>query len=90
MESTDRPAELLVSNAVLVAWAEWADSTTFTEGGYTAIEVDAFREGIRDTFLGATRSPVRSDDVRGRQFSSADGDGYNETRVDAFLSFGSG
>jgi len=25
-------------------------------------------------FLGATRSPVRSDDVRGRQFSSADGD----------------
>jgi DivIVA domain-containing protein len=85
MESTDRPAELLVSNAVLVAWAEWADSTTFTYGGYTAEEVDAFREEIRDTFLGATRSPVRSDDVRGRQFSSTDGDDHNKTQVDAFL-----
>ena len=30
MESTDRPAGPLVSNAVLVAWAEWADSTTFS------------------------------------------------------------
>ena len=85
IESTDRPAELLVSNAVLVAWAEWADSTTFTAGGYTRQEVDAFREEIRDTFLGATRSPVRADDVRDRQFSSTDGDGYNKTQVDAFL-----
>lgn len=85
MESTDRPAEPLVSDAVLVAWAEWADSTTFTAGGYTSEEVDAFREEIRDTFLGATRSPVRSDDVRGMQFSSTDGDGHNKTQVDAFL-----
>ena len=85
MESTDRPAELLVSNAVLVAWAEWADSTTFTAGGYRRQEVDALLEEIRDTFLGATRSPVRSDEVRGRQFSSTDGDGHNKTQVDAFL-----
>ena len=33
-------------------------------------EVDAFREKIRDTFLGATRSPVKADDVRGTQFST--------------------
>ena len=62
MESADRPAgPLMVSGATLVAWAEWADSATFTkpkEGhGYTPDEVDAFLEDIRDTFLGATRSP---------------------------------
>ena len=33
MESTDRPAGSLVSDALLVAWAEWADSTTFSNGG---------------------------------------------------------
>ena len=76
MESTDRPAGPLVSGAILAAWAEWADSATFPKPrmghghGYTPEEVDAFREEIRDTFLGATRSPVRSGDVRGRQFSS--------------------
>ena len=31
MESTDRPAGPLVSGALLVAWAEWADSTTFSK-----------------------------------------------------------
>jgi DivIVA domain-containing protein len=87
MESTDRPAELLVSGALLVAWAEWADSTTFeTAGFYDAANVDAFREKIRDTFLGATRSPVRADKVRGKQFpSSGDNPGYDKTQVDAFL-----
>jgi DivIVA domain-containing protein len=66
MKSTDRPAgPFLISGATLVAWAEWADSTTFskpswTRRGYKPIEVDAFREEIRDTFLGATRSPVKS------------------------------
>ena len=90
MESTDRPAGPLVSGAILVGWAEWADSTTFSNPGwrrgYTPIEVDAFREEIRDTFLGATRSPVRSDDVRGKQFSSTDDDpGYDKKQVDAFL-----
>ena len=74
MESTDRPAGPLVSDALLVAWAEWADSTTFSKAswrrGYLPIEVDAFREKIRDTFLGARRSPVKSDKVRGKQFSS--------------------
>ena len=72
MESTDRPAGPLVSGAILVAWAEWADSTTFSDRmrrGYKPMKVDAFREEIRDTFLGATRSPVRADKVRGKQFS---------------------
>jgi DivIVA domain-containing protein len=91
MESTDRPAGPLVSGALLVAWAEWADSTTFPKPswghGYTPTEVDVFREEIRDTFLGATRSPVKSDDVRGRQFSSTEnsGDGYDKKQVAAFL-----
>ena len=49
-----------------------------------ADEVDAFREEIRDTFLGATRSPVRADDVRDREFSSTEGGGYHGTQVDAF------
>ena len=55
MESTGRPAGPLVSGAILAGWAEWADSTTFKTGGsYDAAKVDAFREQIRDTFLGAT------------------------------------
>ena len=89
MESTDRPDGPLVSGAILVAWAEWADSTTFSPTGgrgYSSIEVDAFREEIRDTFLGATRSPVKSDDVRGKQFSSTNDDPrYDEKQVAAFL-----
>jgi DivIVA domain-containing protein len=88
MESTDRPAGPLVSGALLAGWAEWADSTTFSKPswrqGYVWIEVDAFREEIRDTFLGATRSPVKSDDVRGTQFPSTD-DGYDKKQVAAFL-----
>jgi DivIVA domain-containing protein len=92
MESTDRPAGPLVSGALLGGWAEWADSTKFSKPswrrrGYEPILVDAFREEIRDTFLGATRSPVKSDDVRGTQFSSTDipHEGYHKKQVDAFL-----
>ncbi len=90
MESTDRPAGPLVSDALLVAWAEWADSTTFSKPiwrhGYSSIKVDAFREKIRDTFLGARRSPLKSDKVRGKQFSSTDdGPRYDKKQVAAFL-----
>ena len=90
MESTDKPAGPLVSGVLLVGWAEWADSTTFSEPswrrGYGSIEVDAFREEIRDTFLGATRSAVRADNVRGTQFPSTnDRPGYDKKQVDAFL-----
>jgi DivIVA domain-containing protein len=90
MESTDRPAGPLVSDALLVAWAEWADSTPFSNpsggNGYWSIEVEAFREEIRDTFLGATRSPVKSDDVRGKQLpSGSEGPRYDEKQVAAFL-----
>jgi DivIVA domain-containing protein len=90
MESTDRPAGPMVSDALLVAWAEWADSTTFSErswtSGYEATKVDAFRKKIRDTFLGARRSPVRADRVRGKQFSSTnEGPRYDKKQVDAFL-----
>jgi DivIVA domain-containing protein len=87
MESKDRPAGPLVSGALLVAWAEWADSTTFeTAGSYGAAKVDAFREKIRDTFLGVRQPPVRADKVRGKQFPSTnEGPSYNKTQADAFL-----
>ena len=87
MESTDRPAGPLVSGALLVAWAEWADSTTFeTAGSYDAAKVDAFREKIRDTFLGVRQPPVRAGNVRGKQFPSTnDGPNYDKKQVDAFL-----
>jgi DivIVA domain-containing protein len=90
MESTDRPDGPLVSGALLVAWAEWADSTTFSNPrwrrGYEPIQVYAILGAIRDTFLGATRSPVKSDDVRGTQFSSTyDDPRYDKKQVAAFL-----
>jgi DivIVA domain-containing protein len=87
MESADRPVGPLVSGAILAGWADWADSTKFSAGGYTATEVDAFQEAVRDTFLGKSQPPVTADDVRGRQFPSA-GEGtagYDKTQVDAFL-----
>jgi DivIVA domain-containing protein len=92
MESTDRPEGPLVSDAVRVAWAHWADSTTFSKrswrDGYEATEVDPFREAIRDTFLGVSQQPVRAHDVRGKNFAlTADSphDGYDPKQVDAFL-----
>ena len=87
MESTDRPEGPLVSGSLLVAWAEWADSTTFeTAGSYDAAKVDAFREKIRDTFLGVRQPPVRADKVRGKQFPSTnEGPSYKKKQVAAFL-----
>ena len=95
MESTDRLAgPLVMSGALLGAWAEWVDSATFSKPraghgrGCTPKEVDAFQEEIRDTFIGATRSPVTSRDARRAQFSkpsSEDGRGYDDKQVDAFL-----
>jgi DivIVA domain-containing protein len=90
MESTDRPDGPLVSDAILVGWADWADSTTFSNPswrrGYEPIQVYAFLDAIRDTFLGATRSPVKSDDVRGKQFSSTyDDPRHDKKQVEAFL-----
>ena len=85
MESTDRPIGPLVSSAILAGWAEWADSTTFSRGGYTATVVDAFRRAIRDTFRGVREPPVTSGDVHGKQFPSTDDPGYDQKEVDAFL-----
>jgi DivIVA domain-containing protein len=89
MESTDRPAEALVNGDILFGWAEWVDSTTFEThpAAYDMAEVDAFRERIRDTFLGASEPPVRAHSVRGKQFSStaADHGGYDKKQVAAFL-----
>ena len=80
-----------VSGATLVDWAAWAASTTFTSRGlgYERREVDAFRSAVRDTFLGGavfwvSTPPVRSDDLRGKQFSTH-WRGYDEKQVDAFV-----
>jgi DivIVA domain-containing protein len=94
MESTDKPEEPLASGATLAEWADWADSTTFSKAswrrrGYDQNEVDAFREEIRDTFLGATRSPVRAFNVRGTVSSAIpfqrEDPHYDKKQVDAFL-----
>jgi DivIVA domain-containing protein len=94
MESTDKPEEPLASGATLAEWADWADSTTFSKAswrrrGYEHKEVDAFREEIRDTFLGATRSPVRAFNVRGTVSSAIpfqrEDPHYDKKQVDAFL-----
>jgi DivIVA domain-containing protein len=78
------PAE----KARLVGWAEWAASTTFSstglKSGYDKQEVDAFRSAVRDTFLGVNKPPVRSDDLRRKQFSTRR-PGYDKTQVAAFL-----
>ena len=89
MESTDRPAGPLVSGAILAGWAEWADSTTFSKPsrrreGYDTAEVDAFREAIRDTFLGVRRPPLTWPAVPGKQFTTTR-PGYDVEQVDAFL-----
>jgi len=92
MESTDRPERPLVSDAVRLAWAEWADSTTFSKrtwrNGYEAKEVDPFREAIRDTFLGESQHPVRAHDLPSKNFAvttDSPHDGYDPKQVDAFL-----
>ena len=85
------PLDEKVSGATLVDWAAWAASTTFSSTGlgfgYDTAEVDAFRSAVRDTFLGvAGNLPVRSDDVRGKQFSTHWlREGYDKKQVDAFL-----
>ena len=88
MESTDRPDGPLVSDALLGAWAEWADLTRFNwrKRGYQPIEVDNYLDAISDTFIGASQSPVRAENVRGKQFST-DGPhgGYDKKQVEAFL-----
>ena len=83
------PLDEKVSGATVVDWAEWAVSTTFSKHnwrrrGYEPIEVDAFLDAIRDTFLGVSQLPVKSDNVRGKQFSTHR-PGYDKTQVDAFL-----
>jgi hypothetical protein len=61
------PLDEKVSGATLVDWAAWAASTTFSSTGlksaYDKQEVDAFRSAVRDTFLGASKPPVRADDL---------------------------
>ena len=89
MESTDRPEGPLVSGAIL---AKWADSTRFSTsrlrvGRYDTAEVDAFRDAVRDTFLGVGRSPLTWRAPPGKQFTTTRRlrPGYDPEQVDAFL-----
>ena len=89
MESTDRPEGPLVSGAI---WAKWADSTRFSTsrlrvGRYDTAEVDAFRDAVRDTFLGVGRSPLTWRAPPGKQFTTTRRlrPGYDPEQVDAFL-----
>jgi DivIVA domain-containing protein len=59
-------------------------SSTGLKSGHNKQEVDAFRSAVRDTFLGVSKPPVRSDDLRGKQFSTHR-PGYDKTQVTAFL-----
>ena len=101
MESTDRPAGPLVSDATVAEWAEWADSTRFSttprlREGYATAEVDVFRKELRDTFLGARQPPLTWDEVQRKWPGSGYHQWYPTTRgwsrlgydvqeVDAFL-----
>lgn len=69
-------------------WAEWADSTRFSTPrkgwGYETAEVDAFRQEIRDTFLGVLQPPLTWDEVCDKRFRMARR-GYEVEQVDAFF-----
>ena len=68
-------------------WAEWADSTRFStpkRSGYDTAEVDAFRQEIRDTFLGVRQPPLTSDEANDKRFRLARRRGYDVHQVDAF------
>ena len=71
---------------------KWADSTRFSTsrlrvGRYDTAEVDAFRDAIRDTFLGVSRSPLTWRAPPGKQFTTTRRlrPGYDPEEVDAFL-----
>jgi DivIVA domain-containing protein len=85
-----REAPPEISGAVLAEWAEWAGSRRFPvtrlRPGYNLEQVDAFRNAIRDTFLGIRAPALTSDEVRAKQFPTTRlRPGYNEFDVDAFL-----
>jgi DivIVA domain-containing protein len=53
--------------------------------GYDTAEVDAFRQEIRDTFLGVKQPPLTSDEARDRRFRMARRRGYDVQQVDPFV-----
>ena len=53
--------------------------------GYETAEVDAFRQEIRDTFLGVMQPPLTSDEARDKRFRMARRRGYEVQQVDAFF-----
>ena len=92
IRATDKLQGPLVSGAIHAGWAEWADSTRFSTsrlrvGRYDTAEVDAFREAIRDKFLGVSGPPLTWRAPPGKQFTTTRRlrPGYDVQEVDAFL-----
>jgi DivIVA domain-containing protein len=92
MEATYRPQGPLVSGAIHARWAKWADSKRFSTsrlrvGRYDTAEVDAFREAVRDAFLGVRRSSLTWRAPPGKHFTTTRRlrPGYDPEQVDAFL-----
>ena len=52
--------------------------------GYETAEVDAFREAVRDTFLGVRQPPLTLDEAHDKRFRMARRRGYDVVQVDAF------
>ena len=57
---------------------------TITKVGSDTAEVDAFRQEIRDTFLGIKQPPLTSDEANDKRFRMARRRGYDVHQVDAF------
>jgi DivIVA domain-containing protein len=62
-------------------------SSRLRVGRYDTAEVDAFREAIRDTFLGVSGPPLTWRAPPGKQFTTSRRlrPGYDPEQVDAFL-----
>jgi DivIVA domain-containing protein len=75
-----------VSGVVLVDWAAWAASTTFSFTGH-ALTGGRWTPSATPfaTFLGVSEPAVSSEDLRGKQFSTPHLLGYDKTEVEAFV-----
>ena len=75
-----------VSGVVLVDWAAWAASTTFSFTGH-ALTGGRWTPSATPfaTFLGVSEPAVSSEDLRGKQFSTPQLLGYDKTEVEAFV-----
>ena len=86
-ENPPEPVPGPEAGSILSEWATSREfSTTRLRPGYDIEEVDAFLEGIRQTFLGIRKPSLTTDEIRNKKFSTTRlRPGYDEEEVDAFL-----